>query len=116
MSDSELNTLLLGLAEQLTTIRTEMSQFPITYFFQENDVKSALAPALWYLAQLANDISRTRPMMCTVALGGTVDDLLGFMEEKYFAAGKQDRWSVINAILVDHGREPLRREKPRKAA
>lgn len=109
MSDSDLNTLLLGLAEQLTTVRTEMSQFPITYYFQEDEAKTALAPCLLYLAELANDICATRSLAAAVALGGTVDDLLETIEKSDLGKEHADRWSAIDALLFDHGREPLRR-------
>ena len=35
MYDMNLNTMLTGLSERVMRVRTELSQFPITYYFQD---------------------------------------------------------------------------------
>jgi hypothetical protein len=114
LGTTELQSLLLGLATQLTTICTELSQFPITYYFQEKDPKSALAPSLYYLAALAEDIMATRDdvKLSATVMGGAVDDLLELIEKKYLKRNYPDRWSVLEALLREHRREPLRRSSP----
>jgi hypothetical protein len=111
MTTSDLQNLFEALAAQLITIRTELSQFPITYYFQERDDKSALAPALYYLASIAQDVTALggeRALSATL-VGGAVDDLLELVEKKYLKREHPDRWSAFQSFLRDHNREPLRR-------
>lgn len=51
--ESDLQEILLGLASQLITSRNELSQFPITYYFHENESETALARIMPYLADIA---------------------------------------------------------------
>jgi len=113
-----LQSLLFGLAAQLNTVRTELSQFPISYYFQESDDKTALAPALYYLAEVARDVSSSDrcPKMAAVCLGGSVDDLLQLIEKKYLPRTNPSRWDTLREALADHGRIPLTRPRPSRAA
>jgi hypothetical protein len=118
IENSELQDLLFGLAAEISTIRTELSQFPITYYFQESDKKSALAPALYYLAEVARDNSGSKRPASTSAtvLGGAIDDFLALVEEKYLRRQHPDRWSTLRELLADHSREPLYRPTTSKSA
>jgi hypothetical protein len=118
LKTAELQSLLLGFATQLTTIRTELSQFPITYFFQERDDKSALAPSLYYLAAIAEDVVSTRDdvKMSAAVMGGAIDDLIELIEKKYLKKAHAHRWGALDALLRDHRREPLRRPSSARVA
>jgi hypothetical protein len=118
LDDSTLQTLLFGLATQLNTVRTELSQFPISYYFQETDDKTALGPALYLLAEVARDVSSSnrRARMAAATLGGSIDDLLQVIEEKYLPKKHESRWDTLRELLADHGRSPLTRPKPSKVA
>ena len=113
MAESDLQDLLLALSEQITTIRTELSQFPITYYFHQRDERSTVAPALQYLAELAEDVARERPgaRIGATVMGGAIDDLLEMMAKKYLKRSFPSRWEALAALLKDHRREALHRPK-----
>lgn len=112
LQDSDFHTLLLGFAAQIATIRTELNQFPITYYFQENEDRSALAPNLFYLAELTEEVSREREYcrLAATVLGGAIDDLLEMVRTKYLGSVHGDRWRILEAMNDDHFRQPLHRE------
>lgn len=116
MQDSDLQDLLLAMSEQITTIRTELSQFPITYYFHERDERSTVAPALYYLAELAEDVARDRPgvRLGATVMGGAIDDLVELMAKKYLKRSFESRWEALAALLKEHRREALKRpQRPR---
>ncbi len=118
LEDTDLNDLFFAFAAEVSTIRTELSQFPISYYFQESDSKTPLSPALYYLAQVAQDISGTKrsAAISATVLGGAIDDLLEIVEDKYLPTVSPDRWGTLAEFLADHGRKPLQRPEPAKAA
>ncbi len=119
ISDSEVNEILLGLASQLITSRNEMIQFPITYYFHENEQKTSLAGALSYMADLA-ELNKKRAGAAALAatvLGGAVDDFLEYVAGKFLRQQFRDRREILVALAQDHLRTPLRApETIRKAA
>ena len=56
----DLQVILLGFASQLITCRNEMAQFPITYYFHEDETETALAGILPYLAEIAEEEDQSR--------------------------------------------------------
>jgi hypothetical protein len=118
MNDDQLQQILLALSEKVTTVRTELSQFPITYYFQERDTKSAIGPALQYLAEVAEQIAarRSKVALAATVLGGAVDDLLDLMTRKYLQKSFASRWEALAAVNTEHDRQPLRRPRGDRAA
>jgi hypothetical protein len=110
ISDSDLNQLLLGLASQLSTSRHELIQFPITYYFHENESKSSLAAVLPYLADIAeqNKSRRGGAALAATVLGGAVDDYLEWVAQSFLGMKFTSRERVLAALAKDHLREPLR--------
>ena len=115
MNESDL--LLLALAAEVTTIRTELAQFPITYYFQETDTRLAIRPAVQCLAEVSEQVAANKPKLAIAAtvLGGAVDDLLESIEHK-LKRSFHSRWDVLAAINQDHHRDPLHRPEQNRLA
>lgn len=110
VSDSDVNQILLGLASQLSTTRHELIQFPITYYFHENESKSSLAATLPYLADIAEENKNRRggAALSAAVLGGAVDDYLEWVAQSFLNLEFTSREKILRALAEDHLRQPLR--------
>jgi hypothetical protein len=104
VSDSDLLQILLGLAGQLTTSRNELMQFPITYYFHENETKTSLAGVLPYLAEIAEQSSRRKgaAVIGGVTLGGAIDDYLKLVAPTFLDCEFTTREAILRALASDH--------------
>jgi hypothetical protein len=120
ISDSDLQQILLGLASQLTTHRNELTQFPITYFFYEDDQQSALAGILPYLSDIAHQsVNRGGgAAIAATVLGGAIDDYLKLIAGSFLNREFTNREDILRAYAEDQNRQPVRSPGPslRKAA
>jgi hypothetical protein len=109
LSDAELQTILLGLASQLTTHRNELSQFPITYYFQEPESKTAIGGILFYISELADRFSDREGAVriAAVTLGGAIKDYLSFIDEQFFQRKYDGREASLRRLAEDHRRKPV---------
>ena len=109
LTDTELHTILLGLASQLTTHRNELSQFPITYFFQEPERQTAIGGILFYISELADRfVDREGAVhIAAVTLGGAVDDYLSLIDEQFFRRKFDSRETSLHRLAADHRRKPV---------
>ena len=109
LSDTELQTVLLGLASQLTTHRNELSQFPITYYFQEPESRTAIGGILFYISELAERFSDREGAVriAAVTLGGAVEDYLSLVDEQFFRRKFDNREASLRRLAQDHRREPV---------
>lgn len=116
LSDTELQTILLGLASQLTTHRNELSQFPITYYFQEPEKQTAIGGILFYISELADRFSGREGAVriAAVTLGGAVEDYLTFIDEQFFRRKFDNRNASLQRLAEDHRRTPV--HSPKKGA
>jgi hypothetical protein len=110
LSDSDLQEILLGLASQLITGRHELSQFPITYYFHENENKSALAGILPYVADIAEqNVNRNGAAgLSATVLGGAVDDYLKLVAQTFLRRKFTKREDILRAFADDHMRKVVR--------
>lgn len=110
VSDSDVSQILLGLASQLTTSRNELIQFPITYYFHENEDKTSLAGVLPYLADLAeqNKNRQGAAALAATVLGGAVDDYLQWVAQTFLRRKFSVRAQILSALAEEHLRRPLR--------
>ena len=108
--DAELQEILLGLASQMTTHRNELTQFPITYYFREDEPQTALAGILSYLADIAEEcVGRGGGVpVAAAALGGAIDDFLKIVAETFLHRQWTNRREILEAYAEDHMREPVR--------
>ena len=113
LDDAELQTILLGLASQLTTHCNELSQFPITYYFQEPEKRTALGGILAYISELADRFSDREGAvrLAAVTLGGAVEDYLALIDEQFFGRKFIDKEASLRRLAEDHRREPVRSPK-----
>lgn len=110
LAESDLQSILLGLASQLVTSRNELIQFPITYYFHEHERETSLAAVLPYLADIAAQNVRHEGAVALAAtvLGGAIDDYLKFVARTFLKRGFTDRYEILRALAADHLREMLR--------
>jgi hypothetical protein len=114
VSDSDLQPILNGLASQLLTCRNELSQFPITYYFHEEESETALAGILPYFADVAEQ-NATRSGgagLASTVLGGAVDDYLKLVARSFLHQPFTGRDDILRSFAKDHQREIAR--SPRK--
>jgi len=119
VSDSEVQEILLGLASQLTTHRNELTQFPITYYFYENESETALAGILPYMADIADENKSRKggAAIAAITLGGAIEDYLKIVAKFFLERPYTDREQIMRAYAADHNREVVRapRHRPRAA-
>jgi hypothetical protein len=110
VSESDLHDILLGFASQMTTSRNELIQFPITYYFHENEGETSLAAILPYLADIAaqNVRGEGAAALAATALGGAIDDYLKFVARTFLDRPFTSRYEMLGAFAADHLRDPVR--------
>ena len=120
LEDSELQTILLGLAAQLTQHRNELTQFPITYFFVENEKKTGLGSVITYMIELAERFKGREGAVryAAVTLDGAVKDFLEVVQQDFLRRKFSSKEEAANALAADHLRQPVHspRSAPPKAA
>lgn len=107
IDDSDLQQILTGLASQLITCRNELSQFPITYYFHEDETATALAGIVPYLADIAAQNLRRKGAagLAATILGGAVDDYLKLIAGSSLRRPFRDRKDILREFAADHRRE-----------
>jgi hypothetical protein len=114
VSDSDLQQILVGLASQIITCRNELSQFPITYYFHENERETALSGILPYMSAIAEQsIQRSGGAgLAATILGGAIDDYLKLVARSFLKRPFTSRQDILVAFAADHRREVVRSPKP----
>ena len=107
VTDSDLHTILLSLTGQITTSRNELTQFPITYYFHENEAQTALAGVLPYIADLARRFSGRNGAagLGAFTLGGAIDDYLKLIAKSHLRCPFSSRDEILRAFAHDQCRE-----------
>jgi hypothetical protein len=110
VSESDLHDILLGFAGEMTTSRNELIQFPITYYFHENERDTSLAAILPYLADIAaqNVRGEGAVALAATALGGAIDDYLKFVARTFLDRPFTNRYEMLGAFAADHLRDAVR--------
>jgi hypothetical protein len=118
IADSDLHQLLEGFAAQLITCRNELSQFPITYYFHEDETETALAGVLPYLADIAaQNVNRSGAAgLSATVLGGAVDDYLKLIARSFLHRPFTSRDDILRAFATDHQRQIVRAPQRRPKA
>jgi hypothetical protein len=111
--ERETEQLVTALAADLTKIRNDLAQFPITYYFHEDEPQSALPGAL----ALALDIARratgpesTEPVrVAGIMLHGAIHDLLRLLGNWFLQMPHEnDDEKLLAGYAADHFRQELR--------
>lgn len=105
----EAQAVLNVLTVELTSLRNEMAQFPITYYFHMGEAITALSGIMGYIAQLAGRASSPqRPpavQLAGTALGGAVDSYLEFIANSFLHISPEDKKAILRAYAHEQMRE-----------
>ncbi len=116
----EAQDVLDGLTAGLLTLRNQMAQFPITYYFHMGETQTALPGILPYLYGLANRAaSRNRPpavQLSGTSLGGAIEDFLNFVAHAYLRMPQEDVRRLMRAYAEDQLRRLVDDDTVREAA
>jgi len=116
--DDEFADILLTLVGQMITHHNELVQFPITYFFDDQDLRFSLAAILPYLADISaqNTHRGGSAAIAATSLGGAIDEFLKVIAEYYLRLPFTSREEILRAFAADHCREMIRAPRPRSRA
>jgi hypothetical protein len=96
----------MALAADLASLRNQMAQFPISFYFYVGEAQTALSGALPYLYELserasASDLPGLR--LAGTVLGGAVENFLNVLAEVFLRMPVDDK----QAILREYSREQM---------
>lgn len=108
---------LKDLASQLVAIRGDIVQFPVTYYFHDDETRSSLPAAMPYLDRLA---ARTSGPECSpgvrlraAMLRAAVDDLSSTVASKYLPdLSSASTGEILEAYARDHSLAPQKSRGP----
>ena len=96
---------LIGLAGELASLRNQMAQFPITFFFYVGEPKTALAGALPYLNQLAERAVAAESAVLKLAgttLGGAVSDFSMSLAKEFLRMHTAETTVILRRYAREH--------------
>jgi hypothetical protein len=96
---------LIGLASDLASLRNQMSQFPITFYFYVGEPETALAGALPYLNQLAERAVAANSAVLKLAgtaLGGSVSEFSTSLAKEFLRVPTRDTNAIFRAYASEH--------------
>ena len=110
--EQETEQLVIGLATDITKIRNDLAQFPITYYFHEDDPQSAFAGALPFAMDIANRANRpesgTPVRIAGIMLQGAIHDLLALLGAWFLnMQNEPDDVRLMHRFAEDHFRREL---------
>jgi hypothetical protein len=111
--EQETEQLVIALAIDMTKIRNDLAQFPITYYFHEDDPQSAFPGALPLAMDFAARATRresTEPVrIAGIVLQGAIHDLLSLVGSWFLNMPNElDDEKLMRSLADDHFREELR--------
>lgn len=99
----------------LASLRNQMAQFPITYYFHVGEAQTSLAGALPYLAELADRASSSSGVSALLAagtvLGGAVHNFLNTLAEVFLAMPGEDDRAVLRAYAREEMTDLMLRDR-----
>jgi ABC-type thiamin/hydroxymethylpyrimidine transport system permease subunit len=104
MDASTAATLVHGVAQQIASVRVDLSQSPESYYFREGEAPTSLSRALPVAVALA-DQARRSPSVDLVVAGTVLDDALedlGACLRDNFGARGESRADFIDSFARDH--------------
>jgi hypothetical protein len=113
MPDSQTEQLVIGLALDITKIRNDLAQFPITYYFHEDEARSAFPGALPLAMDIARRATRNESgepvRVAGIVLQGAIHDFLCLIASWFLnAEHEQDDDILLALYAADHFRQELR--------
>jgi hypothetical protein len=113
MPDSQTEQLVIGLAVDITKIRNDLAQFPITYYFHEDEARSAFPGTLPLAMDIAKRATRNESAepvrVAGIVLQGAIHDFLCLIASRFLNAGHEQNDEKLLALYADdHFRQELR--------
>ena len=110
--EQETQQLVVALATDITKIRNDLAQFPITYYFHEGDSRSAFAGTLPLAIDIANRANRRESgepvRVAGIVLQGAIHDLLALIGAWFLEMPNEtDDQKLMHAFAEDHFRREL---------
>jgi len=107
----------------LASLRNQMAQFPITYYFDMGEPETALAGALSYLLELADRSSSASQPALKIAgtvLGGAVESFLEMLAKDFLNVPLEDKPAILQAYASEQMSDLILQKRtipyPRKRA
>lgn len=107
--DVEYREEVLGdLATRVLTVRADLAQFPITYFFRDTDERTNLATSFTYLIQIAGEERRDHPnrsvgvLSSAAVLEAAINDYLKMVSAQFLEAADMAREDILERYLREH--------------
>jgi hypothetical protein len=114
---------ILSLGAELASLRNQMAQFPITYYFDMGEPETALAGALSYLLELADRASSAQSSAMKIAgkvLGGAVESFLELLASDFLSISPNDKRAILRAYASEQMSDLILQKRtipyPRKKA
>jgi len=105
-SGDKVHDWVMGLAADLSSLRNQMAQFPISFYFYVGEPQTNLSGTLPYLNELADRaVASGMPAnrLAGTALGGAVEDFVKLLAEVFLRIPEKDK----KAILTAYAREQM---------
>ncbi len=121
IDENDLVTLLVGMSGQMATIRNELSQFPITYYFNMGEKVTAVPGAIAYMYDLSEDCNRSKysssVRLAATMLGGGVVDYMKLIAQVFLHVEPDlPTRELILRFAEDHLRKPMPHNEVKWAA
>lgn len=95
---------IFDLGTDLASLRNQMAQFPITYYFDMGEPETALAGALSYLLELADrasDAEGNGMKISGTVLGGAVESFLNMLATDFLSMSVDDKPAILRAYASE---------------
>jgi len=95
---------IMAIGADLASLRNQMAQFPITYYFDMGEPETALAGALSYLLELADRSSCASQPALRIAgtvLGGAVESFLEMLAQDFVSVSPDDKHAILRAYASE---------------
>lgn len=95
---------IFNLGTDLASLRNQMAQFPITYYFDMGEPETALAGALSYLLELADRASGAEGNGMKISgtvLGGAVESFLNLLAIDFLSMSVEDKHAILRAYASE---------------
>jgi hypothetical protein len=111
LPSQEAQQIIWGLVAEMSSLRNDLTQFPITYYFHSGEAPTGLAGALPYIAELAGAASRPNVApglrLAATALGGALDDFLEYVAGTFLRMPVGDKTAILHRYAEEQMREPM---------
>jgi hypothetical protein len=117
LPSQEAQQIVWGLVAEMSSLRNDLTQFPITYYFHSGESHTGLGGVLTYVAEMADVASRPEVApglrIAATALGGAMDDFLEYIAGTFLLMPMDDKAAILRKYAEEQMREPIHWEGTR---